>query len=686
MQNISESFALALEHHQAGRLQVAERIYREILQADPHHADVWHLLGFIAHQVGRHETAVEHIEHAIRMDGMRAASHHNLGDSLRALGRLADAAASYQRALRLEPNLLESHFNLGFVWRQLGQPVEAIACFRRAVELKPDDADARNALAAILAAHPESADLAPAAEPSRETADDCNRLGVVLAEQGKLDDAIVHLRRALRRNPNFAEAHNNLGGVLLGKGELEEAVACFQRALQGNPDMVAAHSNLGNAWRDQGELTKAIACYRRAIEIAPDAVGAHSNLLYALIFSPDHDAQTVMEEHRRWNRRHAEPLAKHSQPHANDRSPDRRLKIGYVSPDFKAHPVGRWLLPLLEAHHHDRFEIFCYASVNAPDSMTARCRACADVWREAVALNDAQLADLIRQDRIDILVDVTMHMSGSRLLTFARKPAPVQVTYLAYPGTTGLSAVDYRMTDPFLDPPEQNDQEYYSEECIRLPETSGCYQPVLPTPDVNALPALTTGQVTFSCLNNFCKVVTPALEAWGLLMRRVPASRLLLFSCPGYHRDRVRDHFARYEVASDRIDFVERLPSSQYFRMFHRIDIALDPFPYGGGTTTCDALWMGVPVVSLTGPRAISRSGLAILANARLPELIAADVDEYVRIAANLAEDLPRLSALRSGLRDKMLASPMMDAQRLVGHFEAAYRTIWRRWCERAGA
>ena len=429
----------------------------------------------------------------------------------------------------------------------------------------------------------------------------------------------------------------------------------------------------------------AVACYRRALELKPDFVWAHSNLVFGQGFCPGCDAETLYEEHRRWNRQHAEPLAKFIQPHLNDRSPDRRLRIGYVSPDFRNHPVGLFLLPLLESHDHESFEVFCYASVRIPDTMTGRCRAHADVWRDVLGLSDEQLANAVRQDQTDILVDLSMHAGSHRLLVFARKPAPVQVTYLAYCGTTGLSTMDYRLTDPYLDPPGQ-DERFYCEQSVRLPETYWCYQPVIETPPVNPVPVLKGGPFTFGCLNNFCKVTPPALAAWSRLLQAMPDARLLLYARAGGHRDRVRGVLAERGISTERLAFVDFLPLEEYFDVYQRIDVALDTFPYGGGTTTCDALWMGVPVVSLAGQTAVGRGGASILSNVGLPELVAHDAEQYVRIAVDLANDLPRLSELRATLRNRMQASPLMDAPRFARNVEAAYREMWRRWCAKHGA
>ena len=332
---------------------------------------------------------------------------------------------------------------------------------------------------------------------------------------------MAHCQEAVRLKPDYAEAHNSLGVALGDRGQLPKAVEHYLEALRLKPDYAEAHSNLGSALKDEGDLDEAIACFDRAMALKPGDAWIHSNLVYTLMFCPDYDAEALYQEHRRWNQLHAGPLAKFIQPHRNDRSPERRLRIGYLSPDFRGHPVGRFLLPLLEAHDHARFEIYCYASVRIADAITDRRRAHADVWRDVLALSDEQVAELVRQEQIDILVDLAMHQAGNRFLVFARKPAPVQVCWLAYPGTTGLSTIDYRLTDPYLDPPGRFDQ-FYSEQSIYLPETYWCYQSIVQTPCVNKLPALTAGHVTFGCLNNFCKVTPASLAAWRELLLAVP--------------------------------------------------------------------------------------------------------------------------------------------------------------------
>jgi predicted O-linked N-acetylglucosamine transferase (SPINDLY family) len=788
MATISETLALAVQHHRAGRLQAAEQAYRQILAVEPNHVDALHLLGVIACESNRPEVAVEYIGRAIRLDGNQAAFHSNLGRALKNQGKLDDAVACYRWALNLQPDNPEAHNNLGNVLREQRKLDEAIACYRRALEVKPDFAgvhynlgsvlqemgrldeaaacyrrvlqikpdsigaeislgealraqgkleeaigsfqriirlqprcpEAYNGLGAALvmqgrlsegvtsfrqalALQPHDAGtrlnlgLALAAMGQTTEAIACyqnaakirpedaqvqKRLAALLDAQGRLQEAAACFRRACELEPDSAEAHRDVGFALEKLGKLDEAVACYQRALDLKPDYADAHNNLGLAFLAEGRHGEAVACFRRAITASPAFPKAHSNLLFALNFCPDYSAEAIGEEHRHWSRRYAEPLAKFIEPHANDRSPNRRLRVGYISPNFRDHPVGRFLLPLLETHDRGNIEVFCYASGDGSDAITDRFRACADAWRDASNFSDEQLTSAVRQDRIDILVDLTMHMAKNRLLVFARKPAPVQVTYLAYCGTTGLRTIDYRLTDPYLDPPGR-DERVYSEQSIRLAETYWCYRPFEQTPAVNPLPALQTGHVTFGCLNNFCKVTDLTLAAWSCLLRATPGSQLVLHAHAGNHRQRVRDFLTKEGVSPERLTFVGFVPRAEYFRLYGRIDVALDPFPYGGGTTTCDGLWMGVPVVSLAGQTAVGRGGVSILSNLGLTDLVAQDSEQYVRIVVDLANNLPRLSDLRATMRGRMQDSPLTDVPRFTRNIEAAYRLMWQRWCAR---
>jgi protein O-GlcNAc transferase len=569
----------------------------------------------------------------------RAFQHHEQGD-------LARAEELYRQVLLADAANVSAWNNLGNVLKEQGRLAEAVGCYRRAIHINPDYPHAHF------------------------------NLGTALAEQGQLGEAVVCFQKVLTGNPSHRMAHQNLGMVLLN----ESLYAPGPLASRREYFQAIGHYNLGVALFQQGRIADAISRYRQALDLNPNFVAAHTNLIYSLLFSADTAPQALYEEQRRWNERHALPLANFIAPHPNGRSPERRLRVGYVSPDFRVHPVGRFMLPLLAAHDHAHFEIFCYSSALVPDAITAQCQAHADVWRDVGDASDEQLADLIRQDGIDILVDLTMHMAGSRLLTFARKPAPVQVTYLAYPGTTGLDTMDYRLTDAYLDPPDR-DESFYSEKSIRLPGMFCCYQGTLEAPAVAPPPALKAGYVTFGCLNSFLKLTLPTLAAWSVLLEKMPSARLLLHADADIDRGWVVDFFIKKNISPHRVTFVGKLPTAEYFKVYQRVDIALDPFPYSGGTTTMDALWMGVPVVSLAGDQAVSRLGLTILSNLGLPELVAADVDQYQKIALELAGDLPRLSELRGSLRERMRGSPIMDAAGFARNVEAAYRKMWRDWC-----
>jgi predicted O-linked N-acetylglucosamine transferase (SPINDLY family) len=636
-----------------GQLDEAMAAFRRAIALGGNYAEAHCNLGGVLRDKGRLDEAIAACRQAIALRGNYAQAHNNLGNALKDKGQLDEAIAAYRQAIASRPDYAEARGNLGIALKGKGQLDEAIAAYRRAIALRPNYAEAHN------------------------------NLGVALKEKGQLDEGIAACRQAIALRPNYPEAHSNLGSLLRDKGQLDEAIGAFRQAIRMKPDFAAPYSNLG-ALADTGQLDEAIASQKQAVRLKPDFAGLHSNLIFTVHYHPDYDAKMIHEELGRWNRQHAEPLMKLIRPHLNNRDPDRRLRIGYVSPDFRVHVVGQNLLPLLRQHDHGQMEIFCYSNVVQPDVLTEQLRGYADVWRNIVGLSDSQAVDLIRQDGIDILVDLALHTGNNRLLVFAHKPAPVQVTYLGYCGSTGLETMDYRLSDPHLDPPD-SDLSLYSERTIRLPETYWCYGVPGSTPEPSPPPAATAGYVTFGCLNNSAKVSPPALDLWAEIMRRVPRSRLIVHSPPGAHLDAVRERFAGKGISSDRLEFAGRQPWPQYVRTYGRIDIALDPFPWGGGITTCDALWMGVPVVSLVGRTSVGRGGASILANLGVPELIAKVPQQYVQIATDLAKDLPRLAELRRTLRPRMQGSPLMDAPRFARNVEAAYRQMWRNWCEKGG-
>jgi protein O-GlcNAc transferase len=617
--SVQQTFELALQHHRAGRLQEADDLYRQILSQDSAHAGALHLAGLVAHQRGRDDLAVDLIRKAIVLNPASPEAHVNLGNALRDMGQLDEAVTAYREAIALNPKLPEAHNNLGNALRDKRQPNEALAAFSQAIALRP----------------------------------------------------------------RYAEAHGNIGSTLRDMGRLDEAIAAFREAIVLNSSLPGAFANLGNALKDSGQLDDAIAAYRQAVALNPTCAQTHSNLLLALLNHSGYDAAAIAEEHRAWSRQHAEPLRKSILPHDNDRDPDRRLRVGYVSRDFYDHAVSRFLPPLFRHHDRAACRIICYSDVSRPDAVTERLRACVDEWHNIVGLSDERVAAKIRQDKIDILVDLAGHTAGNRLLVFARKPAPVQITYLGYPATTGLSQIDYRLTDAFADPPGETES-LHSEKLWRLPNCNWCFAEPEDSPPVRTSRA--DGPIHFGTFNNLTKASPFVMDLWAAILKATPSSRLIFKSrglgVPSV-RSRIIYFFESRGVQADRLDLRgSGQDTPTHLDAYNQMDISLDTFPYHGTTTTCDALWMGVPVVTLAGKSHISRVSVSLLSCLGLSFLVAQSHEEYVSFAVRLANDLPRLADLHRTLRDKMRASPLMDAPKFARNIEAAYRRMWHTWCQ----
>ncbi len=451
----------------------------------------------------------------------------------------------------------------------------------------------------------------PSAESLRQRA-------VALISFRRLEEAVHLLTRAISLRPKFAEAHRDLGGAMLRQGNLEGAIASLQRALQLRPGFAEAWGSLGDAYQLEGKISQAIRCYRRLLELVPRAAKVHSNMLLSMNYDPRFSAEEVFHEHLRWAERHADPHFRDIQPHTNDRTPNRRLMIGYVSPDFRRHSVNYFAEPILAGHYREDFHVTCYSDAIRPDGVTRDLASLSDDFRDTHAMNDEQLAAQVRADGIDILVDLSGHTGNNRLGTFARKPAPIQVTYLGYPNTTGLAAIDYRITDALADPPGHSEH-FHSEQLVRLPATFLCYQPPPDSPDVGPLPCLKAGYVTFGCFNILAKITDEVMALWARILQDLPNSRLVLKGRSNAlsaenRRQHVRDIFVNHGISPDRLELLGKEPSyAQHLTHYSRLDIVLDPFPYNGTTTTCEALWMGLPVVTLAGDRHVSRVGVSIL-------------------------------------------------------------------------
>jgi protein O-GlcNAc transferase len=510
-------------------------------------------------------------------------------------------------------------------------------------------------------------------------------LGNVFHDKNQLDEAVSCYQRVRELTPDFIEVYDKLGATLQKKGEGDKAIECYRRALSLQPDFVGAYIGLGRALRDQGKYAEAEESFRKSLEILPDCFACYSNLLFQILYNTDYDAKTVRFEHQKFAEHCAKPCISSILPYTNNTSTDRKLKIGYVSLDFRCHSVAYFFEPILHTHNRGNLEVFCYSDVinAAQDEVTARIKLRTDKWRNLVGMSDDQAVELIRKDEIDILIDLA-GLTSPRILLFARKPAPVQVTWIGYPATTGLSTMDYKIVDNFTDP-EGITEQFYTEKLIRMPKSFLCYLPEKDSPAVRDLPALKSGHITFGSFNNFAKISPATFGLWNKILKAIPDSHLVIktwsFS-DKTARQYSLDMFLKEGISSERIILLPYEPSAKgHLDLYNRIDIALDTFPYNGTTTTCEALWMGVPVVTLSGNTHVSRVGLSLLSNVGLPELVARTSDEYVAIAINMAGDLKKLQSLRKNLRDMMSHSPLTDSQRFTTNLENIYRTIWGKWC-----
>jgi predicted O-linked N-acetylglucosamine transferase (SPINDLY family) len=684
---LAQALETAVAHHQAGRLAEAERIYRQILDLVPDHADALHLLGLVAVQVGHTAAAIDLIGRALAVEPEAGVYHSSLGEAYRRAGQPEQAIACFHRAIAIQPDHAEAHNNLGNTLWGLDRLDEAIAACRRAIELKPDLAEAHN------------------------------NLGNALQDAGRLDEAIDALDRAIALRPGYAAAHSNRGSLLSDLGRLDEAIDAYHRALQLQPDLAEAYLNLGNARKDQRRLDEAIDAYRQAIALRPRFAAAYNNLGTASLAQGDHEEAIqaysqlrtlrpgdaaphsnlllcsqyrtgvnlaeLARTHAEWDECHGASLRTDGKPWKLDRNPERPLRLGFVSPDLHRHPVGYFLVRVLENLDRRLFQAVCYQSRAGRDDLSDRLEAAASEWHDVASLDDGALADQIHSDRIDILFDLSGHAAYHRLLVFARRPAPIQVTWLGYVGTTGLSVMDYLIADRFHVPPGA--EVHYRERVLRMPDGYVCFDPPSEAPPVGPLPALERGYVTFGSFNNLAKITPEVIALWAEIVSRLPGSRLLL-AAPALDSARVQRRlsaaFAAAGADAAHVEFLGMMPRRDLLAAYNTIDLALDPFPYSGGITSCEALWMGVPVVTYPGETFAGRHSLSHLANVGLTETVATDARDYVERALRIAQDLPRLAGLRAGLRDRMARSPLCDGKRFARHFMTLLRDVWRQWCQ----
>jgi protein O-GlcNAc transferase len=711
---------LGLLMHQVGSNAEAAELIGKAVALAPGDATYRSNLGVVLKEAGRLEEAVISYEAALRIDPGLAQTHSNLGVGLLGLGRVEDAIAAQHRALALMPDYSQAHANLGLALVEAGRIEEAVESYHRAIALKPDYANAHNHLGAALKAlgrfDAAEASCRKAIELRPMLAAAHHNLGSVLMEMGRLEEAVESYRVAVKIKPD-GSAYRNLGNVLNDLGRYVEAMVALRSAIAADPQDSVAHSSLGLALQERGQSQQSVASFRRAVELDEDSLRARQGLagallsagqideaiaqfrilsstesgvresggglLFAINYVGDLPVSEMVAEAKAYGRAMAQRHAART-THTNAPDPDKRLRVGIVSGDLRTHAVARFLASVLAEVDPGRVELFAYSMSPQNDSMTARLKMNIPNWRHASAMTDDDLDQMVVTDAIDILIDLSGHSARSRLTVFARKPAPIAVTWLGYFATTGLKAIDYVLANRFVIPEDEEDQ--WVEKPWRLPETYLCFSPPSIAVTLAEPPGVKNGFVTFGSANNLNKLNDRTLKVWAQVLTAVPNSKLLLRSGPladALIVAKTQARFAAHGIDVERLELEGAVSEyGEHLANYNRMDIALDPFPYAGGTTSVESLWMGVPVLTLKGDRYVAHMGENILQHVQLPDWIAETTDEYVLKAAAFAGNLDALADLRANLRERLIASPLCDAPRFARNLEEALRGMWARWCE----
>lgn len=660
------------------RFAEAESNYRKAIALKPHLPEAYYNLGMLLYERRDLPAAIQQLKSAVRINSEFYEAHHNLGNIHKEMGNTFEAVLSFENALKARPNAFETCNSLGMLNVERGELDKAEEYFRQSIQLNPKHHSAYSYLGNIykqrqdyvkaIDYHQKAIQITPQAAEVF-----CN-LGIVFQEVDKNAEAIQCFEKAIQLNPKIVEAYFNLGNTYFHLGNLTDAIRYYEKAIEHRPGYKEGYNNLGNALLNQARVDEAIECYKKA--------DAPSNQLMVLNYSDTQTPESVFEQHRAWAAKLETKTPEISNFH--DKSPDRKLRIGYVSPDFRKHVVATFFEPILQFHNQEKFEIFCYDNQPRSDKVTEKLKNLGGKWRRIINLSDLEVVKLIREDQIDILIDLTGHMANNRLPLFALKPAPIQMTYLGYPHSTGLQTIDYRISDVHADP-EGMTECFHSEKLLRFKQTAWCFQPPSNLPEVVNPPSLETGRITFGSFNNSIKISPLLIEIWSKLLHQIPSSRLLLKSRhlgDNGLKEYFYQHFSKHGISSDRVELFPWEPTTeQHFASYQKIDIALDTFPYHGTTTTCEALWMGVPVITLAGKTHASRVGVSLLSNLNLSELVADSAADYIRIALELTKNPQKLKTLRIGMRERMKASPLLNAGCFAQDLEKLYRTAWQQWC-----
>lgn len=629
--------------------------FRQAIAIKPDYIDAYAKLGVAQQELRQFEELIQTIHRLLDLKPDNVEALNNIGAALSKLGEHQKAAEFYRQALELSPDQAELHSNLGVVYKTLGQHEEALTCYRRALEIKPDFPEAHS------------------------------NQGMVLHQLGRFSEALASYKKALALDPNCIDAANNLGVLQQQMGQLDSAIDTFSRLLIIAPRNVETISNLASVFADKGQLQEAASTYRSALAINPDYTIARSNLLFIHNYLASNTTNELFAEAEEFGK-----IVTRNKPAALsfplERNPNRRLRIGFVSADLRQHPVGYFAEGVIAALHklaRDEIELFGYSNYWQMDAIGERIKSCCEGWRMVRSMTDERLAQTIQNDKIDILIDLSGHTCDNRLPLFGFKPAPIQVSWLGYFATTGVREIDYLIADPWTLP--ESEERNFTETIWRLPETRLCFTPPTVGIEVGTLPALKNGYITFGCFNNLTKINDQVIAEWARILTTLPTSRLMLKAYQLQEvsvREELIKRFATHQISPNRLILEAYSPRTNYLAAYHQVDIALDPFPYPGGTTTVEALWMGVPVLTLSGKSFLARQGVGLLMNAGLPNWVADTLDDYVARAVSHANDLTSLAVLREGLREQVLGSPIFDNSRFARHFAAALRGMWGKWCD----
>ncbi|MFZ6746228.1 tetratricopeptide repeat protein [Undibacterium sp. JH2W] len=680
---VNADFFLLNLYQQQGKQQEAENILKNLLMRQPANAAARDALLKMYLQSSRFAEAENIYRQMLVFNPQEASIHYNLGVVLKEQGQSEAAKNCYQQALQLKPDFPIAHVNLGVIFQEQGDLAQAESCYQQALK---HDAQFTLAYANLAQIYKVSGQFVKAEENYRKALefDSSNAsyhsyLGKLFYEQRRYDDAQASYQKALLLDPNSVIALLELGQLHMAFSRSSEARSCFERAIKIKPDLAQAHNSLGALFDDQGLIPEAVAAYRRALEYKPDLSEAYGNLLFSLNYHPDLSAEEIFAAYQKYERRFAAAYYQQWQPHTNSRQTGRRLKIGYVSPDMRRHPVQHFLEPLLAQHDKSQFEIYAYAELSADDAVSARYRSHVDHWVPTRHLSDEAMAEKIRADGIDILVDVAGHTGDNRLRVMARKPAPVSISWLGYAYTTGLTAIDYFLADPVFAPP--GFEHLFAEQVWRVATPALVYRPAADMGNSSPLPAKNNGYITLGTLSRAVRINQRVIQVWASIMKKLDNSRLIIDS--GNFKDQamrqaMEDKFVALGIERSRLQIGLHSPPWDVIR---RIDIGLDCFPHNSGTTLFESLYLGVPFVTLAARPSVGRLGSSILSGLGHPEWIAATEEEYVSKVVKLASNLDELSAIRTGLRLQMQNSPLMDEAGFCRKIEAAYHSMWQAWC-----